>query len=114
LPLVPIALLTPLSIGPLKDLKYGSTYTSMQCCSSSGRALLLEGSQVSPVHPSDKRGIKMQMNVKQWWNDTDRGNRSTGRKTCPIMIGVTWGEGYKRGKCPRSNVFYVRTVFCGC
>jgi hypothetical protein len=25
----------------------------------------------------------MKISVENWWNDTDRGNRSTGRKTCP-------------------------------
>jgi len=26
------------------------------------------------------------MNEEQWWNDTDRGNRSIGRKPCPGAI----------------------------
>jgi hypothetical protein len=51
------------------------------------------------------------MSVKQWWIDTDRGTWSTGRKPCPNIIGVTWGERYKRGKCPRTNVLCVRRVF---
>jgi hypothetical protein len=65
----------------------------------------LEGSQVSPVRPSDKSGIEMQMSVKHWWNDTDRGHRSTGRKSCPTIRGVTWGERNKRGKCPTPKMF---------
>ena len=34
------------------------------------------------------------MGMEHWWNDTDRGKRSTGRKTCPSTsvsnINLTW------------------------
>jgi len=32
-----------------------------------------EGSQVSPVCPSDKNSIKMKTGVNHWWNGSDRG-----------------------------------------
>jgi hypothetical protein len=41
---------------------------------------LLGGSQGSAT---DERSFKVKMNTARWWNDTDRVNRSTGRKTCP-------------------------------
>jgi len=35
-----------------------------------------------PACPSDNSGIKIKMNTDRWWNDTDRGIRSTGKETC--------------------------------
>jgi hypothetical protein len=36
----------------------------------------------------------MKMVMEQWWNDTDRGNRSTGRKTL-YSVGGRWMNGYE-------------------
>ena len=33
----------------------------------------LKRSQAKPACPSDDSSIKMNMNMEQWWNDTDRG-----------------------------------------
>ena len=73
----------------------------------------LEGSQVSTVRPSDKSGIEMHMSAKHWWNDTDRGNGSTGRNICPTIRGVTLegGEKQERQMPNPQNISYVRTVF---
>ena len=49
----------------------------------SERALLFRGSQAASVCPSAKSNMYMKMSVEQWWNDTDSGNRSTGKILCP-------------------------------
>jgi len=33
------------------------------------------------------------MGMEQWWNGTDRGNRSAGRKTL-YSVGGSWMDGY--------------------
>jgi hypothetical protein len=52
----------------------------------------LEGSQVSPVCLPGKSNMQM----KHWWNDTDRENQSTRRKTSPsatlFTINFTWTD----------------------
>ena len=40
-----------------------------------------EGSQASPACPSDNSSIKVEMSIERWWNDVDRGNLSTLRRT---------------------------------
>ena len=40
---------------------------------------LFDGSQGSPACPSDKISMQLKMGRENWWSDTDRGNRSTGR-----------------------------------
>jgi hypothetical protein len=55
---------------------------SVQSCLTTGKSTaLLEGYQASPVCLSD-RNIKMNMSVERWWNDSERGNRILGEKTC--------------------------------
>ena len=59
--------------------------------------VLFEGSQVSPVCPSDKSSIKM-TTTEHWWNDTNRGKPkcSEKKKTCPSItlstIHLTWTD----------------------
>jgi hypothetical protein len=43
----------------------------------------LEGSQGLTVCPSGKSKMYRSMSMEHWWNDIDRRNGSTGRKTCP-------------------------------
>jgi len=40
----------------------------------------LEGSHILRRCPSGEINIQMKMSVERWWNDTERGNRSTGRE----------------------------------
>ena len=42
----------------------------------------LEGSHILRRCPSGEINMQMKMSVERWWNDTERGNRSTGRETC--------------------------------
>ena len=42
-----------------------------------------EGSQVSPVCPSDESSVNMKMFMLLWWNDTDRRHRNPYRETRP-------------------------------
>lgn len=55
-----------------------------------GRALKFEdlpsiSSQVSPAYSSGKRRNKMKVNMREWWNYTDRANRSAQRTPSPIL-----------------------------
>jgi len=68
----------------------------------------LEGSQVSPVRPSDKSGVEM-------WNYTDKGNRSNWGKNQSHYQRRNVGGEEPEGQMPHpQNVFYVRTVFYDC
>ena len=40
------------------------------------------------------RVLDGRMNMEQWWNDTDRGNWSTGRKTL-LSVGGRWMDEYE-------------------
>ena len=42
---------------------------------------MFECSQASPSFPSGKSSIKMSIIMERWGNNTERGNRSTRRKT---------------------------------
>jgi hypothetical protein len=56
----------------------------------------------------------MQMSVKRSWNDTDGGNRSTGRQTCSHSQRRNMEGEEQQGEMPHpQNVLYVRTVFLG-
>jgi len=50
----------------------------------SEKALLLEGSQVSPICPSGKRDMYMKMRMVHWWNDSDKVKWNTRRNAYPI------------------------------
>jgi hypothetical protein len=54
---------------------------------------LLKISQAIVPSPADDRSIKMKMGTEHWWNDTDRGNWSTGRKTL-YSVGGRWMNKY--------------------
>jgi hypothetical protein len=68
-------------------------YYSIQLSPISERTQILEGSQASPACPSDTSSVKMKMGMEHWWNDTDRGNWSTGRETL-YSVGGRWMNGY--------------------
>ena len=38
--------------------------------------------QASPVSPSRESNVLMKISLEHWRNDIDKGNRSTGTKTC--------------------------------
>jgi len=43
------------------------------------------GCQVSPACSSGKSSSKMKVNMKEWWNYTNRANRSARRTPSPIL-----------------------------
>jgi hypothetical protein len=53
------------------------------------------------VSLSGKGNMKMRMSIEHWWNNTDRGNRATGRKTCPsTTLSTTNVTGTDLGSSP--------------
>jgi len=48
------------------------------------------------------------MSVERWWNDTDRGNRNTGRISCALQIlhGLTWlgSDSSRSSERPATNL----------
>ena len=46
------------------------------------RTAVFEGCQASNGFPSGKSRIKRKVSMDRWWNDAERGSRSTGRETC--------------------------------
>ena len=71
----------------------------------------LEGSQVSSVCPSGEIGVQIEMFVLHWWNDTDRGNRNSGRKTFHIdTLSTIHHTGTGLGSNPATNRLNHDTV----
>jgi hypothetical protein len=62
--------------------------------------------------PSDKRNIAMNLSMRHWWDDTERGKAKYYRKTCPSAnlstTNLTWnGLGIEAGRT-RSEAYDKR------
>ena len=65
---------------------------------------VFEGCQASPVFPSGRSSIKLKVSTDRWWNDADRGGRSTGRDACASVTACTTSLTWSlRGQRPASN-----------
>jgi hypothetical protein len=47
--------------------------------------VLFKGSHASSARPYYKSSSKIKMDMEHWWNNSGKGSRSSGRRTCLIV-----------------------------
>ena len=68
------------------------------------RTAVSESCQDSNTFPSGKSSIKLKVSTERWWNDADRGSRSTGWDTCvSATVSTTSLKRSIRGQRTASN-----------